>query len=245
MNLDVLCMMAHPDDAEILAGGTLIKLKDQGYAVGVADFSRGEMGTRGDAGLRAKEAACAAGIMGIDVRVNLGFPDAHIENTVECRDKVIRALREYKPRVVITHDTNNRNPDHTHTAMLVKESCFTAGLVKYDTGQEPHRPDKILYCMEYYQFVPTFYVDISAQYERKIQAVACYRTQTFNPDVEDRPTYIASDRFATEMDSRFRYFGSRIHADYAEAFRMDSPVAIDDIVREVGMRGRIPGQGRP
>jgi len=244
LEVDVLCMMAHPDDAEILAGGTLIRLKDQGYRVGIADFTRGEMGTRGTPEERMEEAACAAEIMGVDVRVNLGLPDARIENTIENRLRVVEAVREHKPALVITHDTNNRNPDHTHTALLVREACFTSGLVKHVTGRPPHRPEKILYCMEYFQFTPTFLVDITGQFERKMRAVACYRTQTFNPDYDGTPTYIASDRFAREMESRFRFFGSRIHTDFAEGFRMDTPVEIEDIVREVAHRGRIPGQGK-
>ncbi len=244
MDVDVLCMVAHPDDAEILAGGTLIKMKDLGYKVGVIDFSRGEMGTRGTAEQRAVEASCAAEIMKLDVRENLALPDAAIENTVENREKVVRVIRKYRPHIIITHDANNRNPDHTHTSMLIKESCFTAGLAKYDTGQKPHRPNKILFCMEYFEFTPSFLVDISEQYERKVAAISCYRTQTHNPDVEGLPTYIASDRFAREMDSRFRYFGAKIHRDYAEPFRMDTPMEVADLVEEVGLRALIPGQGR-
>lgn len=244
MDLDVLCMMAHPDDAEILSGGTLIRLRDQGYSVGIVDFTRGEMGTRGNAEEREREAVCAAQIMGIDIRKNLGLPDALIENTIVNRERVIRAIREYRPYLVITHDLNNRNPDHTHTAQLVKESCFTAGLAKYDTGQTPHRPDKIIFCMEYFEFKPTILIDITKQFERKMRAVSCYKTQTYNPNYDGLPTYIASDRFSSEMESRFRYFGSRIHTDYAEGFRMDTPVEIRDLVEEVALRARIPGQGR-
>ncbi len=199
MDIDVLCMMAHPDDAEIICGGTLIKLKDQGYKVGIVDFSRGEMGTRGNADEREREAACAAGIMGVDIRTNLGFPDAHIENRVENREKVVHAIREYRPRLVITHNLNNRNPDHTHTAMLVKESCFTAGLAKFDTDQAPHRPNKIIYGMEYFEFNPTILVEVTDQFERKMHAVSCYKSQTFNPDYQGIQTYIASDRFAAEI----------------------------------------------
>ena len=244
MDLDVLCMMAHPDDAEILCGGTLIKLKDQGYAVGIIDFTRGEMSTRGDIEQRNREAACSAEIMGVDVRANLEFPDAHIDNTVENRRKVVRAIRQYRPHVVITHDRNNRNPDHTHTSMLVKESCFTAGLAKYDTGQAPHRPNKILFTMEYFEFKPTLIVDITEQFERKMKAVECYRSQVYNLEYTGLPTYISSDRFSMEIESRMRYFGSRIHTDFAEVFRMDTPVEIHDIVREIGLRALIPGQGR-
>ncbi len=240
--LDVLCMMAHPDDAEILCGGTLIKLVDQGYRVGIVDFSKGEMGTRGTPEQRAEEAKCAAGIMGIDVRVNLEFPDAHIENTVENRRAVVRTIREYSPHIIITHDGNNRNPDHTHTSFLVKEAAFTAGLKKYDTGQDPHRPNKILYCIEYFEISPTFHVNITEQFERKMQAISCYRSQTYDPKNNETPTYIASDKFLQEMEGRFKYYGSKIHADYGEVFRMDSPVEIEDIVSEVAMRSLIPGQ---
>ncbi|MFC1540908.1 bacillithiol biosynthesis deacetylase BshB1 [Candidatus Latescibacterota bacterium] len=242
--IDVLCMVAHPDDAEILSGGTLIKLKDQGHSVGIVDFSKGEMGTRGTPEERMEEARCAAGIMGVDVRINLEFPDAHIENTIENRRKVVQAIREYRPHLIITHDENNRNPDHTHTSFLVKEAAFTSGLKKYDTGQPPHRPNKIIYCIEYYELSPTFYVDITKQYERKMSAISCYRSQTFNPDYKGMPTYIASDKFLSEMDARFRFYGSKIHTKFGEVFRMDSAIVIDDIINEVALRSLIPGQGR-
>lgn len=243
-DLDVLCMMAHPDDAEILAGGTLIKLVDQGYAVGIVDFTRGEMGTRGNARERAREAACATDIMGIDVRANLQFPDALIENTVENRRPVVQMIREYRPHLIITHDAHNRNPDHTHVSRLVTESAFTAGLVKYDTGQKPHRPNKIIYAMEYYEFEPSFIVDISGQFERKMSAVSCYRSQTHNPDGTGTATYISSEQFLGEMESRFRFYGAKIHCAYGEVFRMDSPVEVNDLVDEVALRSLIPGQGR-
>ena len=244
MDLDVLCMMAHRDDADIIAGGTILKLKDQGYTVGIVDFSRGEMGSRGDADERAREAACAAETLGADVRINLEFPDAHIENTVENRRRVVHAIREYRPHLVITHDLNNRNPDHTHTGHLVKEACFTAGLAKYDTGQPPHRPNKIIHGMEYFEFTPSFIIDITDQFERKMRAIACYRSQTYNPGYEGPPTYISSDRFADDIIARMRSYGARIHTTYAEAFRMETPVEVRDLVREVALRALIPGQGR-
>ncbi len=242
--VDVLCMMAHPDDAEILAGGTLIKLVDQGYAVGIVDFARGEMGSRGNAAEREREAACAAAIMGVAFRENLDFPDAYIHNSVENRERVVRAIREHRPRLVITHDRNNRNPDHTHTALLVRESCFTAGLAKYDTGQDPHRPNKIIAVMEYFVTEPDILVDVTAQYDRKRRAIACYRSQTHNPEYEGPPTYIASERFSREMEARFAYFGSRMHVDYAEGFLTDLPVAVEDLVAEIALRGIMPAQGR-
>ncbi|MFC1512258.1 bacillithiol biosynthesis deacetylase BshB1 [Candidatus Latescibacterota bacterium] len=241
-DLDVLCMVAHPDDAEILAGGTLIRLVDQGYMVGIVDFSRGEMGSRGTMKEREREAACAAGIMGIEVRVNLQFPDAHIENTVANRKRVVEVIREYCPRLIITHDAVNRNPDHTHTSLLVREGAFTAGLAKYDTGQLPHRPHKIIYAMEYFEREPTFVVNVSGQYERKLSAIACYRSQTYNPRYKGEKTYISSKRFKNEIEARFRYYGAKIHCEYGEAFRMDSMLEIDDLVKEVALRSIIPGQ---
>lgn len=244
MDLDVLCMVAHRDDADILAGGTIIKLKDQGYRVGIVDFSQGEMGTRGDAVQRAEEAECAARILGVDARINLAFPDAYIENTVENRQRVVRAIREFRPLLVITHGPKNRNPDHTHTGQLVRESCFTAGLVKYETGQPPHRPNKIIFTMEYYESDPDFLIDISGQFERKMQAISCYRSQVCGSCTDGPPTYISSDRFSREIEARMRYYGSRIHTDYAEAFRIESALEVRDLVQEVGLRALIPGQGR-
>jgi len=245
MAIDVLCMVAHPDDAEILAGGTLIKLKDQGYRVGIVTFTRGEMGTRGDAEQRTRESTEAARIMGLDSHETLSFPDAHIECNVENRRPVIEVIRRHRPSLVITHDINNRNPDHTHVSRLVKEAAFTAGLAKYDTSQEPHRPSKIIYCMEYFTFVPSIIVDITAQYERKMQAVACYTSQTHNPGFEGPETYISSDRFIREIDARYRYFGSKIHTDFAEGFRLDTPIEIRNLVEEIANRVVIPsGQGK-
>ena len=243
-DIDVLCMMAHPDDAEILAGGTLIKLADQGHSVGIADFTRGEMGTRGNAREREREAVCAANIMGVDIRRNLGFPDAHVENTVANRKPVVGIIREFRPHLIITHDVTNRNPDHSHVSALVREAAFTAGLVKYDTGQEPHRPHRIIHAMEYFEIEPSFIVDISGQFERKMNAINCYRSQTYNPRAKGRQTYISSEAFQREMEARFRYYGSRIHCEFGEVFRMDTPVEVDDVVREVALRSLIPGQGR-
>ena len=231
-----------PDDAEIICSGTLIKLKDQGYSVGITDFTRGEMATRGNPDERESEALCAAEIMGVDVRTNLGFPDAHIVNTLENRKRIVRVIREYRPKLIFTHDLNNRNPDHTHTALLVRESCFTAGLVKFETGQTPHRPNKILYGMEYFEFRPSLLIDITGQFERKMRAVSCYQSQVYNPGYDGLPTYISSNRFHQEIESRLRYYGSRIHKDYAEGFRMDTPVEIEDLVKEVALRSLIPGQ---
>jgi N-acetylglucosamine malate deacetylase 1 len=244
MDIDVLCMMAHRDDADITAGGTLLKLKELGYRTGIVDFSRGEMGSRGSADDREHEAACAAEILGVDVRINLGFPDAYIECTVENRRRVIEAIREFRPYLVITHDLNNRNPDHSQTGLLVREACFTAGLVKYDTGQPQHRPNKIIFSTEYYQTDPSFFIDISGQFETKMKAISCYRSQVCGSCVEGPPTYISSDRFFRDIESRMRYYGSRIHVDYAEAFRIESAFEVRDLVAEIALRALIPGQGR-
>ena len=243
MDIDVFCMMAHPDDAEIMCGGTLIKLKDQGHTVGIVDFTRGESGSRGNADTRASEARCAAGIIGADVRINLEFPDAGIENTVANRERVVRAIREYRPRLIITHDLNNRNPDHTNTALLVKEASFTAGLLKYGTGQPHYRPGKIIHTMEYFDFSPTFLIDVSDQYDRKMQSITCYHSQT-DSSSGGPATYISSTRFLREIDARMRYYGSQLHVDYAEPFRMDSMMEVGDLVAEVALRSKIPGQGR-
>ena len=241
-DLHVLCMVAHPDDAEIMAGGTLIKLVDQGYRVGIIDFTCGEMSTRGTPQEREQEAACAAKVMGVQVRENLHFPDAFVESTVANRRPVIEAIRRYRPRLIITSDLNTRNPDHSHVARLVRESAFNAGLVKYDTGKKRHRPDKILYAMEYFEAEPSFAVNIAARWERKMQALACHQSQLFNPGYQGENTYISSNQFIRDIESRFRYWGAKIHCDYAEVFRIETLLEIEDVVKEVALRGIIPGQ---
>src|SRR5919206_3924038 len=170
-NVDLLAIAAHRDDAELSCGGTLVKAAAQGYATAILDLTQGEMGTRGSAELRAAEASRAAEVLGVRARENLGLPDARIFNTDEARGALVRALRRFRPRVVIAPSPapTGRHPDHRVTAELVRDACFLAGLAKYEPGLPRHRPAKVLHAITYRQDFqkPTFVVDVSAEFDRK------------------------------------------------------------------------------
>ncbi len=177
--LDVLAAMAHPDDAEMLCGGALIKSGDAGERTGVLDLTAGEAGSRGTPEVRAREAAAAAEIMGLAVRRCAGLPDARLANDLESRSRVAELLRELRPRVVVTHWTRGRHPDHAAAARLVREASFLAGLGNFRCAGEPHRPHKIVHALAFREedAKPAFVVDVTAQMDRKIAALEAYGSQ--------------------------------------------------------------------
>jgi bacillithiol biosynthesis deacetylase BshB1 len=178
-DLHVLAIFAHRDDAELTCGGTLIKLGAQGYRTGILDLTEGEMGTRGSAEIRAAEAERAAVVMGLAVRENLKLPDAGIVNTPETRRLVTRAIRRHRPSIVIAPAQQGRHPDHRVTAELVRDSCFVSGLAKVEPDLPKHRPRKVIHCLTYREdhLRPTFVVDVSDEFERKLEAIRCYGSQ--------------------------------------------------------------------
>src|SRR5215467_1040564 len=175
--LDVLAIAAHRDDVEQTCGGTLLKMAQRGHRTGILDLTRGEMGTRGTAQDRAREAAEAAKILGASWREALDIPDGRVENTWENRLKVARVIRQQRPRVVILPYWKGRHPDHYTASTLGYESCFLAGLAKLDLDAAPHRPFKIIYATLYYDVRPTFVVDITDQFEARFQSLMAYKTQ--------------------------------------------------------------------
>jgi len=179
MPVDLLAIAAHRDDVELTCAGTLIRAIDQGYSAGILDLTAGETGTRGSAELRAEEAHAAARVMGISERLNAGLPDAHLANTDANRRAVVEAIRHFRPRVVIVPFPVGRHPDHRIASELARDACFLSGLRKYDAGGEVHRPHKVLYALAYREdpVKPTFVVDISDQFDRKMQAIRCYASQ--------------------------------------------------------------------
>ena len=183
MPVDVLAIAAHRDDVELTCAGTLLKATDAGYRTAILDLTAGETGTRGSAELRAAEAERAAGLLGVAERRNAGLPDAHLENTEATRRLLVEQLRYFAPRVVILPFPVGRHPDHRIASELGRDACFLAGLAKYGGGGAPHRPHKILYALSYREdpIKPTFVVDISAQFDRKLASVRCYETQ-FPPE---------------------------------------------------------------
>src|SRR6266852_2431169 len=175
--VDVLAIAAHPDDVEQTCGGALMRMQEMGYRTGVLDLTAGEMGSRGSPEIRLQEADAAAQVMRLAYRGNLRFPDARLENTLAARMTLAHEIRRQKPRVVIIPYWEARHPDHYRAGEISFEACFLAGLKKLDDYTEPHRPSKVLYSSLYANVTPSFVVDISAQFERRMGALLSYQSQ--------------------------------------------------------------------
>jgi bacillithiol biosynthesis deacetylase BshB1 len=229
--LDVLAVMAHPDDAELLCGGALVRSADAGERTGILDLTRGEAGSKGSAALRAREAATAAGILGLAERRNAGLPDSALENTLESRRRVAALVRELRPRVVVTHWTTGRHPDHRVASELVRDACFLAGLKNFDAGGAPHRPEKFVYATAYREDAdpPTFVIDVTDQVDRKIAAILAYESQ-FDGASAAGEVYPGGDRpLAEQVKAVMARDGSRIRVAYGEPFRTRETLSWDTL----------------
>lgn len=232
MPVDILAIAAHRDDVELTCAGVLLKAADAGYRTGILDLTAGESGTRGSAALRAEEAERAAVILGVALRRNAGLPDAHLHNTDESRRVVVTEIRHFAPRVVILPFPVGRHPDHRVASELGRDACFLAGLARYDAPGEPRRPDKILYALSYREdpIKPTFVVDISAQFERKLAAVRCYASQFDGAKAAGEIFPTGQDLYSL-VQSQNEHYGSLIRARYGEPYYTEETVAVDDVVR--------------
>lgn len=230
-SIDLLAIAAHRDDVELTCGGTLLKALQQGHATAVIDLTDGEMGTRGSAGLRGEEADRAAAILGLQARESLGLPDAGITNTPETRELLARAIRRFRPRVVIAPALEGRHPDHRTTAQLVRDACFIAGLGKVAPDVPKHRPHKVVHALTYRQdFVkPTFVVDISDVFERKLEAIRCYDSQ-FGGAIQAGEVYPTGEPLYDVIRHHAAYYGALIRSRYGEPFFTTETVKVDDIV---------------
>ncbi|MCC5945380.1 MAG: bacillithiol biosynthesis deacetylase BshB1 [Bernardetiaceae bacterium] len=239
MKLDILAFAAHPDDVELSCSGTLMAHIEKGYKVGVVDLTRGELGTRGSADLRDMEARQAAKVMGLHMRDNLGFSDGFFKDNNEHRLGVIRILRKYKPDVVLANSPKDRHPDHERAAKLIKHATFMSGLAKVTTHnengdpQEAWRPQQLFYYIQHTYNEPDFVFDITAQWERKMQAVAAYKSQFHNPeyDREEAATFISSPEFLEFLKGRARDFGQHVGVRYAEGFLKTKQILLSDITK--------------
>jgi len=227
--LDILAIAAHPDDVEQTCGGTLIRAAEAGYRTGVVDLTAADMGTRGTPELRVQEAEVAGRHMLLAWRGNLGMPDARLENTLAARLSVAAEIRRLKPRVVILPYWQARHPDHSRTGEIGFEACFLAGLRKLDPYSEPHRPFKILYASLYANVTPSFVVDISAQFDRRMEALLAYQSQYgaggAASDVFPDPAEIR-ERLAAVA----RFYGNLIGVRYGEPFVVKETMQVDDVV---------------
>jgi N-acetylglucosamine malate deacetylase 1 len=232
LELDVLAVFSHPDDAELTAGGTLVKMKSLGYRTGVLDVTRGEMGTRGTPEGRAEEAREAARIMGLDVRLNLEQPDGHVWVTEEARTALVRVIRTYRPKVIITAHWDDPHPDHANTARLVRESARLASMRRYDeeAGQGAVRVPALAHSAYSRLVVPSFVVDISDHIEEKLRAIRAHRSQFYDPDSTAPVTRISEKNFLEQLEHRWRYVGSLIGVAAGEAFYVREALNIHDPV---------------
>ncbi|HUU45326.1 MAG TPA: bacillithiol biosynthesis deacetylase BshB1 [Acidobacteriota bacterium] len=225
--VDVLALAAHRDDVEITSGGLMTKFADMGYRTAIIDFTAGEMGTRGTAADREAEAAAAAKIMGLAHRENLEMPDAHLENTLPARLRVVDVLRRLRPRLVILPHWVQRHPDHRVAGEIAYEACFLAGLEKLDVQGEPHRPHKILYSGFFRPPPMSFIVDITDQFDRKIESVRAYRSQFDTPEGA-RQIYAPGIDIFELMTTEAKHMGRQIRTRYAESYIIKEAIAIDD-----------------
>ena len=227
--VDLLAIAAHPDDVEQTCGGTLLRMAEQGYRTGVVDLTAGEMGSRGTPETRLEEAVAAGRVLKLSHRSNLGFPDTKLVNWVDYRERLAREIRSLRPRTVIIPYWEARHPDHYHAGSIAFDASFLAGLRKLDPETTPARPFKVIYSSMYANVTPSFVVDISAQFERRMESLFCYASQY---GVQDA----ASGMFPNETEIRerlaaiARFYGNLIGVKYGEPFVVKETMRIDDVV---------------
>jgi bacillithiol biosynthesis deacetylase BshB1 len=268
--LDVLALAAHPDDVELCAGGIMCLLQAQGYRTGIVDFTRGELGTRGTPEGRMDEARRASEILGLSARDNLGLPDGHIENTPETQRAVIERVRRYRPSVVLVNALHVRHPDHGDAARLSIDALYYAGLAKIETAeadgtpQAPWRPHHVLHYIQALDVEPTFVVDVSSVWERRMEAMLAFRSQFYTggadggtggadgidaegagaesdgaevegEGAEGPETYISNPDFLAWVEARARTLGHRVGAQYGEGLvYRHGPVGVGDLMQVLG-----------
>jgi N-acetylglucosamine malate deacetylase 1 len=231
MPVEILAIAAHRDDVELTCAGTLLKAADAGHRTAILDLTAGESASRGSADLRAEEAARAAKILGVVERRNAGLADAHIQNSDDTRRTVIEHIRHFAPRVVILPFPVGRHPDHRLAAELGRDACYLAGLAKYPAPGMPHRPHKILYALSYREdpIKPTFVVDISAQFDRKLAAIRCYGSQ-FDGATAAGEIFPTGQDLYSLVETQNAHYGSLIRTRYGEPFFTHETMAVEDVV---------------
>lgn len=226
--LDVLAVAAHPDDVEQTCGGALMKMAGMGYRTGVLDLTAGDMGTRGNPELRMREARAAAEIMGLSFRENLRMPDARLENSLALKMTLAGVVRAVKPRVVVLPYWEARHPDHYHASQIGFEACFLAGLRKLDETVEPFRPHKVIYASLYANVTPSFVVDITPYFERRMEALFAYESQ-YGETEEGAALFPKKDEIRDRLRSIARFYGNMIGARYGEPFVVKETLRVDDL----------------
>ena len=233
MKLDILAIGAHPDDVELGCGATIAKEISFGKKVGILDLTRGELGTRGSAEIRAEEAKKAAEILGVSIRENLGFADGFFTNDKVHQIEIIKRIRKYKPEIVLCNAIDDRHIDHSKGSKLVSDACFLSGLIKIETKfefenkiQKPWRPKQVYHYIQWKNIEPDFVVNVSEFINLKIKAVKAYKSQFYNPESKEPVSPITSKNFFDSIEYRAKDLGRLIGTEYAEGFTTERYVAI-------------------
>lgn len=234
MKLDILVLAAHPDDVELCCSGTVCSHVSQGKKVGIVDFTKGEMGTRGTPQIRLQEAGASAKILGVTVRENLGFEDVFFENDKTHQLEVIKVIRKYQPEIVILNAIRDRHPDHGKAAELGRIASFMSGLRKIETTfdnmpQLAWRPKAIYHYIQSNYIQPDFVVDISDFWEQKQESIKAFKTQFFDPNSKEPETFISTPAFMKLIESRDREFGHSIGVEYAEGFTVERNLGVRNL----------------
>ncbi|MEO9511578.1 MAG: bacillithiol biosynthesis deacetylase BshB1 [Flavobacteriaceae bacterium] len=236
MKLDILVFGAHPDDAELGAGGTIAKEVARGKKVGIIDLTRGELGTRGSAEIRDTEAAKAGKVLGVSVRENLKFADGFFINDKKHQLEIIQIIRKYRPEIVLCNAIDDRHIDHPKGSKLVSDACFLSGLVKITTKLldnekelEPWRPKVVYHYIQWKNIEPDFAVDVSGFMKKKTEAILAYSSQFFDPKSDEPETPISSKNFIDSVNYRARDLGRLIGVEYAEGFTVERIPAVNNL----------------
>lgn len=234
MKLDILAIGAHPDDVELSCAATLAKEISRGKKVGILDLTRGELGTRGTAEIRDREAKNAAEILGVKMRENLEFSDGFFTNNVAHQLEIIKVIRKYRPDVVLCNAIEDRHIDHGKGAQLVADSCFLSGLRKIETickgnSQEAWRPQQVFHYIQWRNLTPDIVVDVSGFLDKKLEAVKAYKSQFFDENSDEPETPISSSNFLDSITYRARDLGRLINVDHAEGFTSSRYIAVDSL----------------
>jgi bacillithiol biosynthesis deacetylase BshB1 len=234
MKLDILVLAAHPDDAELSCGGTILSHVAMGKKVGIVDFTRGELGTRGTVEIREQEAEASGKVLGISVRENLEMADGFFKNDREHQLAVIRKIRQYRPDIVIANSVSDRHPDHGRGAELSRDACFLSGLRMIETEldgtkQEQWRPRQVWHMIQSIYIKPDLVVDVSDYWDTKMEAIRCFRSQ-FDASEGDEPgTFLTTPIFMKFIEARGQEMGHAIGAAYGEGFTNDKQMGVTSL----------------
>ncbi len=234
MKLDILAIGVHPDDVELSASGTLLKHIALGRKVGILDLTRGELGTRGNAELRTKEAMASAQILGIAVREQLQMADGFFENNETHLKQIIHIIRKYQPEIVLCNAISDRHPDHGRAAKLSADACFYSGLIKIETQdngmmQPAWRPKAVYHYIQDYYIEPDFVVDISEHMNKKLESIMAFSSQFYNPNSTEPETPISGKQFIENVKAKATILGRMIGTEYAEGFTTTRYMGVENL----------------